>query len=594
MTEFAGVEECWFDSIAVQEERETGQEVDPRAESRAGPRTLAEVLDIGARFWQALDVHDQNAGTRLSAGCEDRFAHGVVLTSKFSGMGGAETALAMLAGHRQHHVRMFSATDCAALCRKALLAHSSCSRAEHVFANVLDLVPEPALQECSAVVRAKLAEWEALVQEAQQAETGEKRKRHEVMKQEDLRVEKQRLGEELFDGLCSLLDNVEFVGDAHCVAHSQKCPVNPRADPNLEKAFWMECAGPPCTAWSRFGARGGWLDQTALPCLAWAFWIRFARPDAVVHECSPSFDIDAVRQIWSGRRWGGGGAAPVDPWTVLAQSQAPSRSREVDNIGDLVPMEMHTCDGASGNEAGPYNAVCSFTFSPEYIGTPSRRSRLYTFAALGGVRLPGTESTSDEAAARLFNSIFRCELSCSAGVYCEADPEAIAEKTRALSEKVGKAEKDEETPLCQEDVLPSSWWIRLQEYATLAKQRGLEVEQASVALVNLMQRAAHVSSVDTRVAPTLLRSSELWCMRRGRMLLKNPEHFYIMGYPAPSAKVPPCLSRFYPFHGLELSEREAKLLCGNGMQLSALGSVMLMVFALPPATRVMTGDNDTG
>ncbi len=165
---------------------------DPCA-SRAGPRTLAEVVDLGARFWRALDEHDRRRGTDLWTRCEGRFAHGMVLTSKFSGMGGAETALSMLAGHRGHHVRMFSATDVAPLCRKVLLAHPSCSRSEHVFADVLDLVPQPALQDCSAAVRAKLEEWQARVEQARQTETGEKRKHHEVVREAALQKERGRV-----------------------------------------------------------------------------------------------------------------------------------------------------------------------------------------------------------------------------------------------------------------------------------------------------------------------------------------------------------------------------------------------------------------
>ncbi len=290
----------------------------------------------------------------------------------------------------------------------------------------------------------------------------------------------------------------------------------------------------------------------------------------------------------------------MDPWTLLADSE----SRSVGDVGDLVPREIDTCVGDIGDLVpSPWHTcvvepsppalydVCSFTFSPHHIGTPSRRSRRHSCAVLQGVRLPGTASTSDEAALCLFKNIFTCELSCSAAVYCEADAVAIAEETEMLCRKSGNAADAHEPPLQQEDVLPSGSWIRLQEYATVAKQRGIVVEDASVAIVNLMQKAAHVSSVDTVVAPALLRTSELWCMRRGRMLLKSPEHFYIMGYPVPSAKVPPSLSRFYPFDGVELTERDVKVLCGNAMQLSAIGSVMMMVFALPPAEDAMAGES---
>ena len=126
---------------------------------------------------------------------------------------------------------------------------------------------------------------------------------------------RRRLGNELVQRLSDHLDACEFEMEAFCVKHGRNCCWTPRAEDGLKNFFWVEIAGSTCVAWSTAGSLAGWLHPSTLPCLVWAYSMRFAEPDAILHECVPGFMEASLRRILDGRRRRGRqGPPPRNPF----------------------------------------------------------------------------------------------------------------------------------------------------------------------------------------------------------------------------------------------------------------------------------------
>ena len=61
-------------------------------------------------------------------------------------------------------------------------------------------------------------------------------------------------------------------------------------------------AGTICVPWSQNGKRKMWIHDSTLLFLLWLRGVVLVDPDAVVHECTPSFDIKTVQNM-QGRKW---------------------------------------------------------------------------------------------------------------------------------------------------------------------------------------------------------------------------------------------------------------------------------------------------
>eukprot|EP00969_Alexandrium_andersonii_P205097 9062383-Alexandrium_andersonii.AAC.1 len=96
------------------------------------------------------------------------------------------------------------------------------------------------------------------------------------------------------------------------------------------------------------GAAGHWLHCSTLPCLVWAFSLRYAEPDAILHECTPQFQQDKLRAILNGAR----ARSPRHP---LGRSLSPARY-----------------------------SMRSSLVNPTDLGIPTRRHRRYTTFVLDG------------------------------------------------------------------------------------------------------------------------------------------------------------------------------------------------------------------
>ena len=504
-----------------------------------GPTTLEGVLDFPRRFLADLARHDlvDNASMTLQ--------RGVVITTSYSGMGGAETAAAMLANGLGEAcgitpcLHFYSAVDNARRAQIALLGHNVGSRPNHVFVDVLDRLPASVRSTCVAIQDAKLRQFD-------------ERTKNKLSSEGKQRL-KQELGFQLFNELCDVLDEVEFMQEAYCKTHEMMCCTNLRLDPAFQDMFHIEVAGTTCTAWSSMGLHGGLLDKSTLPCLVWLYSTRFMEPDAIVHENSPNFKHEHLAAVLCGAR------------------------RRLDRHG-----AGPRCAFSRGNRAGTYQLMTE-VFSPCMLGVPSRRQRRYTMLVnsnYGGFRGDGE-----------FSKVFFRNLVADASLYMVADYEAVQRKTEDLLKR---------QRICVEsiaDVAPAvalqpGAWARLQGYMKLADEKGMSEngqvqERMPIMLCNLAQNPGYWNQLDTKMAPALLRNSVLFDIKRGRLVEVYPEHFLVMGYPTPCSEtqVPDRLAQLFPFTGLVsapmhlLTERDLQVLTGNGMHLSAVGAAVCFILA---------------
>ena len=139
----------------------------------------------------------------------------------------------------------------------------------------------------------------------------------------------------------------------------------------------------------------------------------------------------------------------------------------------------------------------------------------------------------------------------------------------------------------QAAALQPALWAHLQGYQAIAEDKGQfangEVLQTVPALLcNLAQNPLYFNQLDSVLAPTLLRNTVLFDLMQARLLEVYPEHFLIMGYPAPVAGVPDDLSKVFPFPELigsgGLSAATLRILTGNGMHLSSVGAALTFMF----------------
>lgn len=130
--------------------------------------------------------------------------------------------------------------------------------------------------------------------------------------------------------------------------------------------------------------------------------------------------------------------------------------------------------------------------------------------------------------------------------------------------------------------LPGSMAVRLGEYEAVARKKN----KTTLFLSNLQQRPAFSKNI-TSYVPTLLCQSFLYNSALDRPMARG-EYFLVMGMPADAAwrhlsPVAELLAQESET-GMGiikpgLSDRESRLLCGNGMHVPCVGSVLLWILA---------------
>lgn len=106
------------------------------------------------------------------------------------------------------------------------------------------------------------------------------------------------------------------------------------------------------------------------------------------------------------------------------------------------------------------------------------------------------------------------------------------------------ADAGEEDP-GQQDAVPqaatflAATWDDIEKWNVVARENGYLRDDGNVkaelaiCLVNIAQRVRYMRQQDVLTAPTLLCSSELYDLKKARLLEVFPEYFLINGYPAP-------------------------------------------------------------
>jgi hypothetical protein len=277
--------------------------------------------------------------------------------------------------------------------------------------------------------------------------------------------------------------------------------------------IWLEVAGNTCTPWSRAGSQLGWLDEASLPALAWGFSLRHAKPQphAVVNECTP--DWPAVQ--------------------FLSYFLPGYRLR-------------------------------SIRVSPDDIGIPSHRPRLYTTAASQDMTVELSRLD------KLFlSSALRGVTQNGTIFFCA--PEDVVESTlrNALRSRGLVPPADGVTKMSWQMVLGFGARQRLKGYKELRS-----IGKAGI-ICNLSNNSSYSSACNDMV-PTLLKNSFMY-----HLLLKRPllpvEHFAVNGVPLFLQDCDEDLIAVPQGVFLSMTPSCARALSGNMMNIPVVGSIIAAV-----------------
>ena len=255
------------------------------AGAAGAPRpSLPDLLDWSTRIVERLCTY----GAQTSQGLLQRAAAGrIVITTSFSGLGGAETAAAMLASAVQAatqdddslHFEFWSATDFDKRQQTCLLESPT---PMHVFENVLDRIPIETAQGLSKTAKGYIDKYVRMEKEAGRlmvaCRGSDPDSYREVCNEEKHKIRKAKaeLSGELLARVLHVLSQTEFKDEATtCLRHpGRSCPLKPCRQGHARAPIWIEIAGPVCKPWSRIGHRRNWLDPSAVPCLTWIVSMR--------------------------------------------------------------------------------------------------------------------------------------------------------------------------------------------------------------------------------------------------------------------------------------------------------------------------------
>ncbi len=544
-----------------------------------GPRSLTEVL-----AWATHAV----ARVREEMGMElvhNLGAMEVVLTTSYSGMGCAETAMSMLQVALQHgggapaaNITCFSACDLNETCRQLLLAHTGPLAPQHVFRNVLDRAP-------SAVVESLERKGERLrdllrlrLSAARDRGMDAKALRH----CKDAQVAKMsaRYLQVAIEALeaCFPFDSDAALWCEKCNGHCRVCPptITAAAAPRLH----IEVAGTTCVAWSSMGAKLHWLDASALPCLVWMFSMLSAAPSIIVHECVVGFDDVALKRVL-GRRYClvpcvfspsdlGIPTARRRKYTLcirtdllrsqlcraVALAQAPAPAAAAETVQKKARGTMQLSSSGPGPGPGPLPLATVAEAEPPGIGT--LQAEVETEAEPLGTVTPGAATAvllPVPFTASAFASFFFRALEVDASVYFVASAAEVQEECRRTALERGL---EPNYPWDTISVLTPSQRQHLRAYESeelsCSMHPSFNRRSRCCQIVDLVQSpyhcgqqlAARIQSHRLQPVPALLRGSLMYSMQHQRCLTPH-EHLLVQGFPVPGLAPDTASHFFWPY-----------------------------------------------
>ena len=213
--------------------------------------------------------------------------------------------------------------------------------------------------------------------------------------------------------------------------------------------FRVVVAGTTCTSWSRMGKNKKWAASSAVAFIVWAYTTLWQVPDAIVHECTPDFDVAMMTLIF-----------------------------------------------------GSLYVIQSLVFSPCDRGLPTSRPRRYTLLLL---RARCNPTLSYDLLG--FGGLFFRHCIMTGHVFWEAPDHMVSSFGARLASLRGlPAEQSDGQLWPWRDLLPTTLLVRLIGYERLCRKRN----KPPTYIVNLLQNAFWMSSLSDTVPTLLTKTSLLW------------------------------------------------------------------------------------
>ena len=230
-----------------------------------GPSTYEEVfswpLRMAQRACKMMEARNKNMD------CEMK----IVLTTAFSGVGMAETAVRMIREAFADigcnmHVEFYAATEVQETCHQFL-------DSTHVFGNLLH--------------RAERRVWDSLEQAQKQFVAEATTKAQGLTGAKKAKVW-QSVSDQFLEYALRFLDNnaSAFKATAYCYRCKKQCRWHPAP---AEDTLWLDVGGNTCTPFSTRGHLLRFLDEANMAMFSWCFSMKhIRRPDYIVNECVPA------------------------------------------------------------------------------------------------------------------------------------------------------------------------------------------------------------------------------------------------------------------------------------------------------------------
>ena len=474
-----------------------------------GPKSPEDLHSWPGHIAEAMRLAGGASLRRLRKKCCEQ---PLTVTTTYSGTGAAEEStchsmrcMAEVLG-TPTRVRCYSACDPAPEAQQALLHHDSESKPEHIFDSVTDRIPTRLLHRLERCRQL----WKSRAMRRMPVGATAKQRREVVDRHE----------QKFLSAAQNMLPQyeIDLQKTSFCRVHLKQC--NPHPGDNA--GFTVEVAGTTCVAFSSMAKEPWrWLDASAIPCLAWIFYIMARRPRMVVHECVPGFDLRVLKLF----------------------------------LGVL------------------YN-IMSLVFCLSDIGLPATRRRRYTLLLLKPLHfeLPFDMNHFSRLA-------FRKQVA-DARIFFNADNQ---EQKEIYAEMCAKANLTETRVngryFSWHTLVSRGCHRRLMTYAKAAVQEhGLE--KVPFLVINIAQRQEWVGHMRS-VAPALLRHSNIWLLmsdRQARPALPS-ELLRVQCFPIPPfhglAQGLNPTGAFNAWRAGRINSRQVVKLAGNAMNQAAVGSVVL-------------------
>ena len=311
--------------------------------------------------------------------------------------------------------------------------------------------------------------------------------------------------------------------ETFCTLHDRVCPlINPLVRVG-KMNIWS--GGNRCLDWSAFGKQAQWSGRDTVPFIIWCFSILSARPDVVIQECTPRFDLSVFREV----------------------------------LGDHYIIQSRK--------------IC-----PSQLGAPVKRRRQWAIAVLSE-----RWQLLNDFGGPMYEMLFHRRVVLSADVYFKDSPEhraAVIQRMAALRSMPPLQADGSTWPLMS--AMTAAQRARVLGYQRLAGTP--KYEHGNAMVVNIGQNP-DTRAIMGDLLPTLLTQSTLVLLRSGSLglrfgddplLMTGAEHLAAMGWPIFDPTVPNVFSRALP----RLEEGFKKHLAGNGMHVMVAGSVLLYVLAM--------------